>query len=104
MAKLDMAEIIPFPQKISPRYEFNDVVQCALTVTALNLYGNMYNNPVAGPNDLHTLDPYYVKDCVDKAHRSNVFSTAARSEFFQISLMIEEELTRLNAKGFTIKQ
>ena len=48
-------------------------------------------------------DPYYVKDCVDKAQRSNVFSTAARFEFFQISLMLEKELKRIDAKSIPFK-
>ena len=104
MSYLSMAEIIPFPQKKKqPQYNFANVAQCALTVTAVNLYGNMYDNPTAGANDLHTLDPYYVKDCVDKAQRSNVFSTAARFEFFQISLMLEKELKRINAKSIPFK-
>ena len=36
-----MAEIIPFPKKKVARLEFEDVVDTALAVTAVNLYGNM---------------------------------------------------------------
>ena len=104
MPQLGMAEIIPFPQKkVEPHYDFSNVVQCALTVTAVNLYGHMYDNPIAGPNDLHTLDPIYIKNCVDKARRSNVFSTAAQFQFFQISLMMEGVLKKVNAKSFSFK-
>ena len=51
-----MAKIIPFPKKQKPKLEFEDVVETALTVTAINLYGNMYNSPLATPYDLHTFD------------------------------------------------
>lgn len=86
-----MAEIIPFPTP-KPKLEFEDVVETALTITAVNLYGNMYNNPVAGPNDIHTLDITYIKDCVDKAARSNVFSVSAREKFMGISYMIKSKM------------
>ena len=86
-----MAEIIPFPTP-KPKLEFGDVVKTALTITAVNLYGNMYNNPVAGPNDIHTLDITYIKDCVDKAARSNVFSISARETFRGISYMIKSKM------------
>jgi len=61
-----MAKIIPFPKKQKPKLEFEDVVETALTVTAVNLYGNMYNTPLATPYDLDTFDLVYIKDCVDK--------------------------------------
>ena len=87
-----MAEIIPFPKKKVQRLEFEDVVETALAVTAVNLYGNMYNNPVAGPNDIHTLDLTYIKDCVDRASCSNVFSVPAREKFSDISAMIKSKM------------
>tara|TARA_R100000008_G_scaffold85813_2_gene76741 strand:- start:1749 stop:2015 length:267 start_codon:yes stop_codon:yes gene_type:complete len=87
-----MAEIIPFPKKKVARLEFEDVVDTALAVTAVNLYGNMYNNPVAGPEDIHTLDITYVKDCIDRASRSNVFSVPAREKFVGISSMIKSKM------------
>lgn len=86
-----MAEIIPFPKKVA-KLEFEDIVETALAVTAVNLYGNMYNNPIAGPNDIHTLDLTYIKDCVDRAARSNVFSTPAREKFVGISSMIQSKM------------
>ena len=52
----------------------------------------MYNNPVAGPNDIHTLDLTYIKDCVDRASRSNVFSIPAREKFVGISSMIKSKM------------
>ena len=54
-----MAKIIPFPKKQKPKLEFEDVVETALTVTAINLYGNMYNSPLATPYDLDTFDIVY---------------------------------------------
>ena len=87
-----MAEIIPFPKKKVQRLEFEDVVETALAVTAVNLYGNMYNNPVAGPNDIHTLDLTYIKDCVDSGSRCNVFSIPAREKFVGISSMIKSKM------------
>ena len=86
-----MAEIIPFPKKVT-KLEFEDIVETALAVTAVNLYGNMYNNPIAGPNDIHTLDLTYIKDCVDRAARSNVFSVPAREKFVGISSMIQSKM------------
>ena len=86
-----MAEIIPFPKK-KEKLKFKDVVETALTVTAVNLYGNMYNTPLATPNDLHTFDLIYIKDCVDKAARSNVFSVPAREKFTSISYMIKSKM------------
>ena len=86
-----MAVIIPFPKK-KEKFEFKDVVETALTVTAVNLYGNMYDTPLATPNDLHTFDLIYIKDCVDKASRSNVFSLPAREKFAGISSMIKKQL------------
>ena len=87
-----MAEIIPFPKKKLEKLKFEDVVETALTVTAVNLYGNMYDTPLATPNDLHTFDLIYIKDCVDKASRSNVFSSPARAKFSDISAMIKQKL------------
>ena len=87
-----MAKIIPFPKKQKPKLEFEDVVETALTVTANNLYGNMYNSPLATPYDLDTFDIYYIKDCVDKASRSNVFSQPAREKFTSISSMIQSKM------------
>jgi hypothetical protein len=88
-----MAEIIPFPKKeVKSKLDFEDVVETALTVTAVNLYGNMYNSPLATPHDLDTFDIYYIKDCVDKASRSNVFSQPAREKFTSISSMIQSKL------------
>ena len=87
-----MAKIIPFPKKPKPKLEFEDVVETALTVTAVNLYGNMYNTPLATPCDLDTFDLVYIKDCVDKASRSNVFSVPAREKFTNISTMIESKM------------
>ena len=86
-----MAEIIPFPKK-KEKLEFKDVVETALAVTAINLYGNMYDTPLATPNDLHTFDLIYIKDCVDKASRSNVFSSPARAKFSDISAKIKQKL------------
>ena len=87
-----MAKIIPFPKKQKPNLEFEDVVETALTVTAINLYGNMYNSPLATPYDLDTFDIVYIKDCVDKASRSNVFSQPAREKFTSISSMIQSKM------------
>ena len=86
-----MAEIIPFPKK-KEKLEFKDVVETALAVTAINLYGNMYDSPLATPNDLHTFDLIYIKDCVDRASRSNVFSSPARAKFSDISAKIKQKL------------
>lgn len=86
-----MAEIIPFPKK-KEKLEFKDVVETALAVTAINLYGNMYDTPLATPNDLHTFDLIYIKDCVDRASRSNVFSSPARAKFSDISAKIKQKL------------
>lgn len=87
-----MAEIIPFPKKKLKRFKFKDEIETALAVTAVNLYGNMYDNPVAGPNDIHTLDLTYIKDCVDRASCSNVFSVPAREKFSDISAMIKSKM------------
>ena len=67
-----MADIIPFPKKeVKPKLHFEDVVETALTVTAVNLYGNMYNAPLATPN---------------------VFSQPAREKFTSISSMIQSKM------------
>ena len=52
----------------------------------------MYNSPLATPYDLDTFDIYYIKDCVDKASRSNVFSQPAREKFTSISSMIQSKM------------
>ena len=87
-----MAKIIPFPEKQKPKLEFEDVVETALTVTAVNLYGNMYNTPLATPYDLDTFDLVYIIVCVYKASRSNVFSVPAREKFTSISTMIQSKM------------
>ena len=92
MSYLNMAEIIPFPKKKVERLELDDAIETALTVTAVNLYGNMYNTPLATPNDLHTFDLIYIKDCVDRASRTNVFSSPARAKFSNILATIKQKL------------
>ena len=52
----------------------------------------MYDTPLATPNDLHTFDLIYIKDCVDRASRSNVFSSPARAKFSDISAKIKQKL------------
>ena len=42
--------------------------------------------------DLDTFDLVYIKDCVDKASRSNVFSVPAREKFTSISTMIQSKM------------
>ena len=47
-----MAEIIPFPtRQPQVKYDFADVIECAFCVTAVNLWGNMYNKPLASPTN-----------------------------------------------------
>ena len=88
-----MAEISPFPtRQPQVKYDFADVIECAFCVTAVNLWGNMYNKPLASPTNLQDFEPTFVLDCVQKAATSNVFSLPARHTFNRIGNMIEQQL------------
>jgi len=88
-----MAEIIAFPtKKARIKYDFADVVECAFCVTAVNLWGNMYNKPLASPHNLHEFEPAFVLDCVQKSATSNVFSATARHTFSRIGHMIQAQI------------
>lgn len=90
-----MAEIIEFPViKKSIRYKFADVVEEAFAVTAVNLWGNMYNMPLASPHNLHEFDSEFVLTCLNKAANSDVFSLRARKTYSKIYSDITKQLNR----------
>lgn len=90
-----MAEIIDFPViKKQIRYKFADVIEEAFAVTAINLWGNMYNMPLASPHNLHEFDGDFVLTCLNKAANSDVFSVRARRTYSKIYTDISKQLNR----------